>query len=166
MAVIRAQQLNRNGISTPSSAATAVTKSTGRDTIGFLIQRRATSVAANEHIIQCAVDPDDKVAFVVSFRATQVANSRLILSAGQSREAFQAGTSKTFTISTTGALARQYYIGPFESAKYIRRDSTAIGLGNPYIQLTINTSSSGNSTRLRGTARVVAFKMPVVTYAT
>lgn len=146
MAEVVFQSMERNGITTPSTAATQLTQSTSTTTalFGFLL------TTANS--VECLADPDDKVGFVVTVTNTTLAGT-LTVHAG---EGWQGISDKEISIG--GATQNQmYFLGPFESAKYVGYDSTAVGVGDPYIKLT-QSGTTG--------VRVVAFKFPTVTYAT
>lgn len=146
MAEVVFQSMERNGITTPSTAATQLTQSTSTTTalLGFAL------TTANS--VECLVDPDDKVGFVLTVTNTTLAGT-LTVRAGSGWQGIE---DKEIAIG--GATQNQmYFVGPFESAKYVNYDSTALGVGKPHIRLT-QSGTTG--------VRVVAFKLPTVEYAT
>jgi hypothetical protein len=146
MAELVFQSMSRNGVSTPSTAATQLTQSTS--TVSFGLGFALTT--ANS--VECLVDPDDKVGFLLTVTNTTLAGTLTVRKGSE----WQGVADKTISIG--GAQQNQmYFIGPFESAKYINYDSTAIGTGKPHIRLT-QSGTTG--------VRVVGFKFPTVSYAT
>lgn len=152
MAELVYQSMSRNGVSTPSSAASQLTLSTSVLDNGIGLQL-TTAINA-----ECLVDPDDKVGFLLVHPGTSTAPASVKIAVG---EGWQGVEAKTFTVgSTSTAEGTMTFVGPFESAKYVRYDSTTIGTGKPHIAMSLATGSTG------ATARVVAFKFPTVSYAT
>jgi len=155
MALLEFQTMVRDGITTPSTAAAVLTQTsaTGQADSGFGL-RLTTAINA-----ECLVDPDDKVGFAVMTFGTSTMTMTLNLQAGQG---WRAVSAKTFDInSATTDITHLYWLGPFESARYVRYDSTTVGTGKPHIALSLTT--------LVGEApscRVAAFKFPTVTYST
>jgi len=155
MALLEFQTMVRDGITTPSTAASILTQTSsthiGDARFGLLL-----TTAING---ECLVDPDDKIGFAVMIAGPSTYTVRLNLANGQS---WRATGAKTFDIgNVTSDIPMLYWLGPFESAKYVRYDSTAVGLGKPHIALSVTTLVS-----VTPECRVVAFKFPTVTYAT
>jgi len=155
MALLEFQTMARDGITTPTTAASILTQTTsthiGDARFGLLL-----TTAING---ECLVDPDDKVGFAVMIHGTSTATLTLTLAAG---EGWRASSAKTFNIGiATEDVPQLYWLGPFESAKYVRYDSTAVGTGKPHVALSIAKLAGDTPT-----CRVVAFKFPTVTYAT
>ena len=173
MAVIIPQEMNWNSVTAPSTAATAVTKTTSTTgaaaiaTLGFTL--RSTSTTGN-NLVEAELPVDDKIGFLVTFRATQVAASVLTVSAGTARRAYKRGQGNaTVTLRSTraGGSGSMYFLGPYEGARFATvTDSTDIGAGRNTVEITITTSSGGSAATQRGRANIVAFKMPTVTYST
>jgi hypothetical protein len=107
---------------------------------------------------EIAVDPDDKVGFVffVSNSSTYTA-ATLTMVAGEGWQ----GASKAFTVGANSSSNLMYILGPFESAKYTRWDSTTIGVGKPSMKFTLAVSAGPAPD-----GYLVPFKLPTVTYST
>jgi len=154
MAQLVYQSMSRNSVTTPSSAATQLSKSTGvgDPEIGLLM---TTAINA-----ECLVDPDDKVGFRFLHQGTSTSPPVVSIAAGEGWQApssalsFTVGSSSTTTSTLT-------FMGPFESAKYVRYDSTTLGVGSSGAHIALSLTSA-----VSGTVRVVAFKLPTVSYAT
>lgn len=158
MAEAFAQKLVRNGVTTPSTVAGYLTATTTTDFVGMggFGLRVTTAIPA-----EIVVDPDDKIGFVVMVsNSSTFATATLTLSAGQRWQ----GASKAFTIGAAGSSANlMYFLGPFESAKYVRYDSTTItgGSGTPHVTFTLTTGTGAAPL-----CDIVAFKLPTVEYDT
>ena len=155
MAEVILQKMVRNNVTTPSTVAGNLTASTstGKTQFGLLM---TTAIPA-----EIIVDPDDKVGFVVMVtNSSTFASATLTLSAG---EGWQGVSSKAFTIGANSSSNLMYFLGPFESAKYVRYDSTSItgGTGTPHVTFTL-TTGVGEAPD----CNIVAFKLPVVEYDT
>lgn len=151
-------QMQRDGITTPSTELGYLTLTTTPSTAvyGGAILGTALTTAIQAEI---AVDPDDKVGFVFTVSATTTfETATLSLTAGQG---WRAGSAKSFTITSNSSAAKMYFIGPVESANYVRYDSTMIGVGKPYVKFTLSTAAVAGP---RG--YLAAFKLPVVKYDT
>jgi hypothetical protein len=154
MAELVYASMARNNVTTPSSAATQLTLSTGvgDPEIGL---RMTTAITA-----ECYCDPDDKVGFLFLHQGTSTGAVTVNVTAGQGWQA--PGSAKTFTVGSTSTTESTLtFLGPFESAKFIRYDST-VATGDPYLELSL-TNPTTNAVQA---VRVVAFKFPTVEYDT
>jgi hypothetical protein len=149
-------KLSWNDITEPSTVAGYLTASTsttalGADVFGLLM---TTAIPA-----EIEVDPADQVGFVFFVSNTSTfAEANLTLAAG---EGWQGIADKTFTVGENTSSNLMYFIGPVESAKYVRYDSTTVGVGTPCVKFTLTTGVGAAPA-----GRIVAFKMPTVEYAT
>ena len=159
MAEAFVQKLVRNSVTTPSTVAGYLTATTTTTFVGMGGFGLRVTTAIPAEII---VDPDDKIGFVVMVSNSSTFNdATLTLSAG---EGWQGASSKAFTIGAAGSSANlMYFLGPFESAKYVRYDSTTItgGAGTPHVTFTLTTGTGAAPL-----CDLVAFKLPVVDYDT
>jgi len=149
MADLKAVLMSRNGASTPSTEAERLMKSTEGSFAGF-------GLGLSTGLAEIAVDPDDKVGFVVIHQTSCTGAGTLTLSAGPNWQKDVGDKAFSVGSSATGD-GNIYFLGPFESAKYVLYDSTA-ALGKPCMKFTLTGAGSS--------CFIMAFKMPTVTYST